>query len=110
MPGDGTVGSSSRHQVDLRPLALEPGELAQRLRRLDPLEPEQLEEADRGLDVGGRDLDPDVVEHAKNLQRWHRYVTFCLLRLSHGGSGRGEGGAKMTEWNDGRLDESQQPG
>ena len=52
-----------RHQVDLRPLAFEPGELAERGGRLDQLEAEQLPELDRALDLGGRDLDPDVVQH-----------------------------------------------
>lgn len=54
----------ARHQVDLGALAFEPGVLAQRLRRGNALEPEQLEEADRRLDVRRRDLDPNVMEHA----------------------------------------------
>jgi hypothetical protein len=52
------------HQVDLGALALEPGELGERRRRLDPLEPDPLEEASGGLDLSRRDLDTDVVEHA----------------------------------------------
>jgi hypothetical protein len=55
----------ARHQVDLSSLPFDPGVLPQRLRRLDPLEPEQLEEAGSCLDVGGRDLDANVVEHAE---------------------------------------------
>jgi hypothetical protein len=54
----------ARHQVNLGAVAFEPGVLAQRLRRLDALEAEQLEEAGCGLDVRGRDLDSDVMEHA----------------------------------------------
>ena len=32
-------------------------------RRLDPREPDQLEEVGSGLDIGRRDLDSDVVQH-----------------------------------------------
>jgi hypothetical protein len=52
------------HQVDLRSLPLEPGEaVPQRRRRLDPLEAEQDEELDGAGNVGGDNLDPDVLEH-----------------------------------------------
>lgn len=67
------------HQMDLRALALEPGVLGEGRRRLDPFESDQLEEAGSRLDVNRRDLDSNVVEHTKNLQRRHPYVTFCLL-------------------------------
>lgn len=52
-----------RHQVDLGALALEPNELGQRRRWLDPLEPKQGEELDRALDLRWGDLDADVMEH-----------------------------------------------
>jgi hypothetical protein len=54
----------ARHQVNLGALAFEPGEFAQRLRWLHPLEPEQLEETCCGLDIRGRDLDSNVMKHA----------------------------------------------
>jgi hypothetical protein len=49
--------------VDLSALPLEPGVLAQRLRRGNALEPEQLEEAGRSLNIGRCDLYSDMVEH-----------------------------------------------
>lgn len=53
----------ARHQVDLGAFMFDPGVLLERLRRLDPLESEQLEEADSGVDIGGCDLDSYMVEH-----------------------------------------------
>lgn len=52
--------------MNLRALALQPGELGQGRRRLDPGEAEQLEQLGRAFDLGRRDLDPDVVEHQSN--------------------------------------------
>ncbi len=67
---DGEVGAGRHHrallvhQVDLGPLALQPGEpRSQRRWRLDPLEAEQGEELDGAVEVGGGDFDADVVEH-----------------------------------------------
>lgn len=52
------------HQVDLGPVALEPGEaVRQGGWRLDLCEPEQGEELDGALDVVRPQLDADVVEH-----------------------------------------------
>jgi hypothetical protein len=60
------------HEMDLRPAMFEPGEvLGQRRRRLDLLEAEQLPEPHRALQVRGRDLDSDVVQHAASLRPPH---------------------------------------
>src|SRR5215213_3868539 len=56
------------HQVDLRPLSFQPGELGQGGRRLHALEAEQLEQLGRALDLFRRDLDPDVVKHWSSLE------------------------------------------
>lgn len=61
------------HQVNLGALPFDPGVLPQRLRRLDPLKPEQLEKARGRLDVRWRNLYADMVEHVSEC--------FCLLRL-----------------------------
>jgi hypothetical protein len=69
---DGEVGAGRDggvvlvHQVDLGAVALEPGEaIGERGRRLDPREAEQGEELGGALEVGGRDLYADVLEHQK---------------------------------------------
>ena len=51
-------------QMDLGCRRVDPGDAAaERLGRLDPLEPEQAEELDRLAGVGGVDLDRDVLQH-----------------------------------------------
>jgi hypothetical protein len=86
--------------VDLGPFPFDPGVLLERRRRLDLLEPEQLEEADRGLDIGWCDLDPYVLEHdpSRNLLS----ATFEVMEAMVA-----ERGAEMTEWNDGLDDLSE---
>jgi hypothetical protein len=93
------------HQVDLRPLALEPGELGERRRRLDPLEPDQLEEADSGLDISRQDLDPDVVEHLRKFTETFQLRMFLSATVSDMDAAVAVKEVTMTEWNEGRLDE-----
>lgn len=55
-------------EVDLRALPFDPDEgLGQRRRRLDPPEPEQLPELDRGLDVFRRHLERHVLQHTASI-------------------------------------------
>lgn len=93
------------HQVHLRALALEPGVLAQRLRRFDPLEPDQLEEAGSGLDVFRRDLDPDVVEHAQEFTEMDLLCMLLSATVTDVEAMVADREAEMVEWDDGRLDE-----
>jgi hypothetical protein len=93
------------HQVHLRPLALEPGVFAQRLRRLHPREPDQLEEADSGLDVSRRYLDPNVVEHRRKFTEMIQLCMFLSSTVAGMEAAVAEREVEMTEWNDGRLDE-----
>lgn len=93
------------HQVDLGAAALEPGVLAQRRRRLDPLEPDQLEEAGSGLDLRGRDLDSDVVKHGQEFTEVAHWCMFLSATVEPMEAAVAEREAAMTEWNDGRLDE-----
>ena len=62
-PRGGTAGDSVGIRWTCVPAAFQPDVFAQGRRRLDALEAEQLPELDRALDVGRRDLDPDVVQH-----------------------------------------------
>jgi hypothetical protein len=85
------------HQVDLGSVAFDPGVLPKRLRRLDPLESEQLKEADSCFDIRRSDLDSNVVEHDEEftemLQRRNilsATLTFMSVRES---------------WTDERLDD-----
>jgi hypothetical protein len=87
----------ARHQMDLGPLAFDPGELLERRRRLDPLEPEQLEEADGRLDIRGRDLDSDVVEHDEeftDMAQLRNILSATLIFMS-----------VRESWTDERLDD-----
>ena len=89
-----------RHQVDLGALALEPGELGERRRRLDPVEADQLEEVDRALDVGRRELDSDVVEHTEEFTEMAptRNMFVCYGLGMEAAVAEQEAG--MTEWTD----------
>ena len=105
MPGRGNRRLLRRHQVHLRPLALQPGEFGERRRRFDPHEPDQLEEADSGLDVSGSNLDSDVVEHVQRFTETFQLRMFLSAMVSTMEAAVAEKEAGMTEWNDGRLDD-----
>jgi hypothetical protein len=90
------------HQVDLGAGPLQPGEaLAEGGRRLDLLEPEQLEELDGALDIRGRDLDSDVVDHRPRSYRdgtdTQRFVRWREIMES-----------MRQSWTDARLDDFRQ--
>lgn len=95
-----------RHQVHLGPGALEPCVFAQRLRRFDPREPDQLEEADSGLDVSRRNLDPDVMEHRRKFTEMVQLCMFLsatVVEMEAVVLNREE--AEMVDWDDRRLEE-----
>ena len=71
-----------RHQVDLGSLPFQPDELRERRRRLDPLEAERTPELDRALDIGWRDLDPDVVEHQSSNETMEAPTTIAVVQVT----------------------------
>jgi hypothetical protein len=92
-----------RHQMDLGAAALQPGELGEGRRWLDPFEAEQLEELDRVIDVSRPDLYSDVMQHRLKVTETAPACNVLSAGVCSDGGGK-EAHPDDARWDDFRRD------